>query len=550
MSKFVQFSQVTVLSCVCLLSLETVAKAGNFNFDTVVNNGDFVPNTDRLFNSYNPPSVNNEGTVVFRARSQGGSGQPATGIFTRNMNSDTIAPIIPVMTRGQEVPFPNNTMATFTEFPSFPRIDMNSNRVVSRGQSDPVWELGDGTMLGTSGVYTNLGGLSTAVNQLGAIAGFERFSVPGTTPGTRFDQFPGSPAITMGDTLVFKGNWTDNLGNPQTGVYFRNLLDNGGLSPVEFIADSNTLIPGTATEFGSTAPPSAAKDQAVFVGVDNEADPTLGGIYLSSLLDDPTELIPLVSIGGLADLVPGGLKSIGEGLSFDGKSVAFWGDWGDETFTQIVACPEEGNQGRLQFCLDESDNPDNPNGIGNGMFEFEVSVNQGIFVTDIDTMETRLIAETGDDFSTFVFWNFSGRVPGSENEEDGELARWRSSAFLGVSGSQVAFKGTTGPDMETGEDGIYIQLGRNLPLTTVVETGMDGSLLDPEAAGLPITSLAIEREGLRNGWLSIAASMRNEEESWAGIYVTRTTPEPSVKVALLAISLWGFGAIVSRKKNH
>ncbi|WP_198648382.1 hypothetical protein [Cyanothece sp. BG0011] len=248
--------------------------------------------------------------------------------------------------------------------------------------------------------------------------------------------------------------------------------------------------------------------------------------------------------------MPGGLKSIGEGLSFDGKSVAFWGDWGDETFTQIVTCPEEGNRNRIQFCLEESDNPDNPNGIGNGMFEFDVSVNQGIFVTDIDTMETRLIAETGDDFSSFVFWNFSGRVPGSENEEDGELARWRSSAFLGVSGSQVAFKGTTGPDVDTGEDGIYIQLGRNLPLTTVVETGMDGSILDPDAAGLPITSLAIEREGLRNGWLSIAASMGNEEESWAGIYVTRTTPEPSVKVALLAISLWGLGAIISRRKHN
>jgi hypothetical protein len=456
MSKFVQVSQISVLILTFFLPLGSVAKAGSFDFKTVVNNGDLVPNTDRLFNSYNPPSVNNHGVVAFRARSQGGMGQPATGIFTRDVKTSDSEPIIPIFTRGMEVPDPNNTMANFTEFPSFPRIDMNTNVVVSRGQSNPVWQLPD-EMLGTSGVYTNAPGVaSTGVNQLGAIAGFEFFSVPGTSPGTKFDQFPGSPAIT-GDLLVFKGNWTDDMGNAQTGVYFRNVLEDGGMSPVQFIADSNTLIPGTTTdtEFGSTAPPSAANGKAVFVGVDNEEIPTEGGIYLSSLLDDPTELIPLVSIGGLSDLVPGGLKSIGEGLSFDGNSVAFWGDWGEDTFPQIVACPEEGNQARLDFCLEESVN--NPNGIGNGMFQFDVSVNQGIFVTDLDTMKTRLVAQTGDDFSTFVFWNFSGMVPGSENEEDGEAARWRSSAFLGVSGDQVAFKGTTGPDVDTGEDGIYIE---------------------------------------------------------------------------------------------
>jgi hypothetical protein len=252
----------------------------------------------------------------------------------------------------------------------------------------------------------------------------------------------------------------------------------------------------------------------------------------------------LVSIGGLSDLIndPGGLKAIGEGLSFDGKSVAFWGAWGTDFFTQTVTCPEEGNQDRRDFCLEQSAN-------GDGIFEFDVLANQGIFVTDLETQGTRLVAQTGDDFSTFLFWNFSGRVPGSEDEEDGELARWRSSAFMGLSGSQVAFKGTTGPNVETGEDGIYMQLGRDLPLMTVVETGMDGSVLDPEAAGLPITSLAIERDGLRNGWLAIAASMGNEEESWAGIYVTRTTPESSSLVALLGLGMVGLGSTILKKNT-
>lgn len=543
MSKLIKLSQTSLLGLACCIAWETSGQASSLKFDTVVNNGDFVPNTERFFNSYNPPSVNNQGLVVWRGRSRGGMGQPATGIFTRDMKNADDSPILPIMTRGMEVPPPNNTMATFNEFPAFPRIDMNGDRIASRGQSNPVWQLPDGTRLGTSGIFTYEDGiLSTGVNQLGAIAEFDFFSVPGTTPGTKFDQFPGSPAVTNGDTLVFKGNWTDDTLTPQTGVYFRDVLANGGTSPVQLIADSNTLIPGTTTEFGSTAPPSAAKGKAVFVGVDNEESLTLGGLYLSHLFEDPTDINPLVTLGSLSTLIndPGGLRAIGEGLSFDGHSVAFWGGWGTETFTQIVACPEEGNQARVQFCLDESENPNNPNGIGNGEFAFEVLANQGIFVTDLETTGTRLVAQTGVDFSTFLFWNFSGRVPGSENEEDGELARWRSSAFTGLSGSQVAFQGTTG----LGEEGIYAQLGRGLPLTTVVQTGMDGSVLDPDAAGLPITSLAIERDGLRKGWFAISASMGNEEESWAGIYVTRsrTVPEPSLTLALFSLGILGIGS--------
>jgi hypothetical protein len=56
----------------------------------------------------------------------------------------------------------------------------------------------------------------------------------------------------------------------------------------------------------------------------------------------------------------------------------------------------------------------------------------------------------------------------------------------------------------------------------VVETGMDGAMLDPQAAGIPIISVGLERDGLRSGWLAIAASMANATTGWAGVYVTRT----------------------------
>ena len=48
----------------------------------VVNNGDIVPGDSRNFNSYNQPSLSMDGFVVFRARSQGGTGgEPAHGVL-------------------------------------------------------------------------------------------------------------------------------------------------------------------------------------------------------------------------------------------------------------------------------------------------------------------------------------------------------------------------------------------------------------------------------------------------------------------------------------
>ncbi len=59
-------------------------RTATFDWATVVNNNDSMPTRGceldpekcRPFNSYNPPSVNEEGLVVFRARSRGRPGEP------------------------------------------------------------------------------------------------------------------------------------------------------------------------------------------------------------------------------------------------------------------------------------------------------------------------------------------------------------------------------------------------------------------------------------------------------------------------------------------
>jgi hypothetical protein len=510
----------------------------------VVNNADLIPGTSNLFNAYNPPSINGSGLVVFRARGRGGSsgGQPATGIFTRDLLDGSLPrPIFSIASRGGLVPAPNNTGATFTEFPSFPRIDLNASTTVAfRGQSSPVWRTDDGSF-GTSGIYSNpLGFLSTGASQLGGLATFSHFSVPaaGGSTGLKFDQFPGAPAVTD-HKVVFKGNWTDAQGAGRTGVYFRDLLADGGVAPVRFIADSNTLIPGDSLNrnFGSTAPPSAAMNKAVFLGVDNEEAPSVGGIYLSSLLGDPTSLTSLASIGGLTDLTDaGGLKSIGEVLSFNGRSVAYWGAWGTDTITQQVSCAASGNQARLEYCKAQSNPSEGVGGVGDGKFQFEVPVNQGIFVTDVATKLTQLIARTGEQVSSFLSWNFSGRPPGvGEGDEEGdqELARWRSSAFMALDEEALAFKGIGLWEVDGEEDvfeevlsGLYAASSDGTSdIRTIVETGMDGGLIDPDAVGIPIVAVGLERDGYRNDRIAFAASMSLEGEteedslSWAGLYV-------------------------------
>jgi len=576
-----QLIGLTVIAAVVQVAM-AAPTSSNYEWSTVVNNGDYMPMDPpvqtgglpcipetptvppcRKFNSYNQPSVNANQLVVFRARSKGGSGgEPVHGVYTRDMA--TSGPVVKILDRNTEVPQPNNNhypptnplLTTFIEPPSFPRIDIGSNTIATRGNHQPVWEYtlqdGSDTRAGTTGVYTNpFGSLITGASKLGAVPDFSFLQVP-EVPGTPFDVFPGAPGVTDGDTIVFKGNYTVNLVG-KTGVYYRNLKNvdinggsGGGSNPVVLVANNtDTLIPGTATVFGSTAPPSAANGRMVFAGFDNEDKPTKGGIYLASLNGSTPPLTTLVSIGSP---VPGesnaSFNLLGEGASFDGRLVSFWGAWGDLTKTIRLYCPDEGNKARTAYCKSEASGS-KLDESGNWYQEKKVPVNQGIFVYDTANRKSYRIARTGGDFADFVYWNFSGRAPGqSEGSEgdDGELARWRSSAFMAVSGHgganyHNAFKARTGdinPDTHVyvnPVDGIYLVRGPGQPqIQTVVKTGMDGALIDPEAvddqgASLPVTEMGIERDSFRGDSLVINASMGSEETSWAGIYLMQV-PKP------------------------
>jgi hypothetical protein len=222
---------------------------------------------------------------------------------------------------------------------------------------------------------------------------------------------------------------------------------------------------------------------------------------------------------------------LGEGVSFDGRFVGFWGAWGSDTKPLVLQCRNEGNADRVAYCKEQY-----PNG-----FETTVPVHQGVFVYDTVTRQTRVVAKSPDDFDDFVYWNFSGLVPGiGESDEDGEPARWRSASFVAVSGLvggsltdatfHAAFKARTGR-VESGTyvdpvDGIYARQGPGAqPILAMVETGADGTALDDEAVDelgtpLPVTEMGLERDGFRGNALVVNVSMGTEEAGWAGIYLT------------------------------
>jgi hypothetical protein len=536
-------SRMVGLALATLTLLSSAAAGAGFEWQVVVNNGVTVPGDGRTFNSYNQPSLNVRGVVVFRGRSKGGAaGEPAHGIFLRDMALR--GRLRAIFDRETAVPYPNNLGTTFVEPPSFPRIDMWSDTIASRGNHEPAWEYNitpkTTTKAGTTGIYTNpFGTLITGASNLGGVPDFRFFAVPGTY-ATKFDVFPGAPAVTDGATLVFKGNYTlpdpDGRGTiSRTGAYYRTLTaaPAGGMMPTILLADSNTIIPGTTVPFGSVAPPSAVGRQAVFAGFDNEQRPTKGGLYLASINGPSRALTTLVRIGSP---VPGERRGaffnrLGEGVSFDGRFVAFWGAWGFETRSLTLQCGEEGNRDRREYCEQMY-----PNG-----FRTQVPLRQGIFVVDTRTGQLWAVAKTTPDFDDFVYWNFSGRVPGA-GDDTGEPARWRSTSFVAVSGLvdgqltdgafHVAFKARTGQLVDGAYmdpiDGIYLRKGGPVTsaIATVVETGGDGTEVDPEAVDpltlehLPVTAMGIERDGFRGNSLAINVSMGTEVAGWAGIYLT------------------------------
>lgn len=510
----------------------------------VANNQTLMPNSPQLpFFSYNQPSVNSDGVVVFRGRAK--SGTSGSGAIQRGIYATDACKPISIYTVADTVntlvPQPNNTSATFNEFASIPRIDAHSGLITSRGQSAPVWSYTDpitglDTKAGTSGLYVNLpAGLSTGVGLLGNVPEFSYMQVPdASTTGLKFDQFPGSASVTDNKYLVFKGNYTD-LTVSKTGVYYRDLTT--ASSPVTTIANSDTVIPGqttTSTTFGSTAPPSSASGKVVFLGLDVEAAPTMGGIYLAPFANKPA-LDPLVTIG---ELIPNKLGTaldgtskftqIGEALAFDGRYVAFWGAWGQDFTTHggmhaiQLTCPTDGSKTLQAACMAGSDK-DPVTGNPTGLTTEYVPDNQGIFLVDSQTKNIWMVAR-GEypavgplgsiPFQGFTYWTYSGYAEGG----DAEPPKWRSSAFAAVDGNRgVIFKGSPTAASVSGIYGVPFTGGSLGTVFKVIATGDPMTTLDAAApAGSAITSVSIEREGLRNGWLTLTASSAD----WAGAYAT------------------------------
>lgn len=85
------------------------------------------------------------------------------------------------------------------------------------------------------------------------------------------------------------------------------------------------------------------------------------------------------------------------------------------------------------------------------------------------------------------------------------------------------FKGQKGATT----DGLYLKLDGVSGLQTVLETGMSGGSVDPEAPvsadpsdPLAVTTIGVERDGFRGPWLTVTVGMANAAAtvSWAGIY--------------------------------
>jgi len=500
-----------------------------YDWVTVANTRTVIPGAgSKLFSSFNQPSINNNCTVVFRARGKG-PGTPPRGVYYDYPCKSTSSPVFKKIAVGDRVPSPNNLAATFNEFPAFARIAVGSAFIATRGQNKPVWLYtppgGTETRVGTAGVYA--GGLGqtlvTGASLLGAVPGFSYYQVPGYV-GVKFDQFPGAPVPFGTKFIAFKGNFTDGT-TPRTGIYYRNIFD-GGRLPVIKIADTKTNIPGTGIKFGATAPPSAAGNKVVFTGWDNEENPTVGGIYQSPI--PPTGVLtPVARIGSAVPGVSGAtFINFGEGLSYSGRDIGYWGAWGTQTRTVRLHCLADGNDDIIAECRRQCPRIDS---IGH-YCERQVPVNQGIFLKRPNA-ETRLIARAAPSgqFQDFLFWVFSGHLP-SGDDPDAELPRWRASAFIANSAYNRTDVSTVFKALKSnGTSGLYIRPALAKTVEPLILLGTPARAIDPAApAGSVVTAVGVERDGFRNCHLAVNASFLNSttSESWAGVYVEKNACPP------------------------
>lgn len=135
-------------------------------------------------------------------------------------------------------------------------------------------------------------------------------------------------------------------------------------------------------------------------------------------------------------------------------------------------------------------------------------MNQGIFVHDTRTGTTSKIVTTGKEKLDFLFWVFSGRPSGTGDSDEAEEQATAFKALL------------TG-----GAQGIFLRPTPTAALRTVLLTGSDARLLDPEApTGSLVTTLGIERDGFRGCRLALNAGALNAttSESWAGVYIVQS----------------------------
>ena len=157
-----------------------------------------------------------------------------------------------------------------------------------------------------------------------------------------------------------------------------------------------------------------------------------GGLYKAKL-DGKNfpKLEPLVTHETIVPGVAGNHKfaRFGEGLSYDGKAVAFWASWGDEVYEFDQCCPDHGNKDRMDFCngLDPLSIDGTAEPIGCWYQKLSIPQHQGIFVYrdgDLHLVKEAHIDADGIG-SYFLQWNYSGKPPsaggGSDGGHDGRM---------------------------------------------------------------------------------------------------------------------------------